>query len=105
MEILGFGLSFHFTEVFYNPGYAPILEWLIKAFHMTDSHFVPKSKEESDAMKDQLKDVFQGYKSTFDIPGCFFVPELMELYPHAKVLLSMRDSGEVWYKPCRTLFQ
>ena len=26
MEILGFGLSFHFTEVFYNPGYAPILE-------------------------------------------------------------------------------
>ena len=26
MEILGFGLSFHFNEVFYNPGYAPILE-------------------------------------------------------------------------------
>ena len=72
---------------------------------MTDSRFVPKSKEESDAMKDQLKGVFQGYKSTFDIPGCFFVPELMELYPHAKVLLSVRDSGEVWYKPCRTLFQ
>ena len=26
MEILGFGLSCHFTEVFYNPGHAPILE-------------------------------------------------------------------------------
>ena len=98
MEILGFGPSFHFTEVFYNPGYAPIFERLLQAFRMTDSRFVPKSKEESDAMKDQLKDVFRGYKSTFDNPACFFVPELMELYPHAKVLLSVRDSDEAWYK-------
>ena len=65
---------------------------------MTDSRFVPKSKEESDAMKDQLKNVFRGYKSTFDNPACYFVPELMELYPHAKVLLSVRDSDEAWYK-------
>ena len=101
MEILGFGPSFHFTEIYYNPEYTPILERLLPAFRMTDSRFVPKSKEESDAMKDQLKDVFRGYKSTFDIPACFFVPELMELYPHAKVLLSVRDSDEVWYKSVR----
>ena len=98
MEILGFGPSFHFTEVVYNPGYAPILNRLLQAFRMTDSRFVPKSKEESDAMKDRLKDLFRGYKSTLDAPACFFVPELMELYPHAKVLLSVRDSDEAWYK-------
>ena len=64
---------------------------------MTDSCFVLKNKEESGAMKDQLKDVFQGYKSMFSSPACFFVPELMELYPHAKVL-SVQDSNEAWYK-------
>ena len=98
MEILGFGPSFHLTEVFYNPGYAPILQRLLLAFRMTDSRFVPKSKEESDAMKDRLKDIFRGYKSTFDTPACLFVPELMELYPHAKVLLSVRGSDEAWYE-------
>ena len=98
MEILGFGPSFHFTEVVYNPECAPILQRLLQAFRMTDSRFVPKSKEELDAMKDQLKDLFRGYKSTFDTPACLFVPELMELYPHAKVLLSMRDSDSAWYK-------
>ena len=98
MEILGFGPSFHLTEVFYNREYAPIFEQLLLAFRMTDSRFVPKSKEESDVMKDQPKDIFRGYKSTFGSPACFFVPELMELYPHAKVLLSMRDSNGAWYK-------
>ena len=98
MEILGFGPSFHFTEIYYNPEYAPIFERLLQAFRITGSRFVPKSKEESDAMKDQLKDVFRGYKSTFDTPACYFVPELMELYPHARVVLSVRDSDEAWYK-------
>ena len=98
MEILGFGPSFHFSVLFYNPGYAPILNRILQAFRMTDSRFVPKSKEESDAMKNQLKDLFRGYKSTLDAPACHFVPELMELYPHAKVLLSVRDSDEAWYK-------
>ena len=98
MEILGFGPSFHFTEVVYNPGYAPIFERLLQAFRITGSRFAPKSKEESDAMKDQLRNIYRGYKSVFDNPSCHFVPELMELYPHAVVLLSVRDSDEVWYK-------
>ena len=98
MQILGFGPSFHFTEIIYNPEYAPILERLLQAFRITGSRFAPKSREESDAMKDELKNIFRGYKSTFDAPACHFVPELMELYPHAKVLLSVRDSDETWYK-------
>ena len=98
MEILGFGPSFHFTEVVYNPEYASTFKRLLQAFRMSGSHFTPKNKEESDAMKDQLRDIYRGYKSTFDNPSCHFVPELMELYPHAKVLLSIRDHDETWYK-------
>ena len=98
MEILGFGPSFHFTEIYHNPGYAPILNRALHAFRMTGGSCAPKSREESDAVKDQLKDIFRGYKSTLDTPACLFVPELMELYPRAKVLLSVRDSDEAWYK-------
>ena len=95
MEILRFGPSFHFTKVVYNPEYAPVF---LQAFRITGSRFAPKSKKESDAMKDHLKDIYRGYKCTLDNPSCNFVPELMDLYPHAKVLLSVRDSDEAWYK-------
>ena len=101
MKILGFGPSYHFTEIRYNPEHVSIFKRLLQAFRIAGSHFAPKSKEESDAMKDQLKEVFRGYKSVFDNPACLFVPELMELYPHAKVLLSVRDNDETWYKSVR----
>ena len=97
MEILGFGPSFHFTEIHYDAGSAPIFKRILQAFRITGSH-ASKSKEELDAMKDQLKDIYRGYKCTLDNPSCHFVPELMDLYPHAKVLLSVRDSDEAWYK-------
>ena len=65
---------------------------------MTEGSRVPKRKEELDEVKDQLKDIFRGFKSTLDTPACFFVPELIEFYPRVKVLLSVQDSDEAWYK-------
>lgn len=38
--------------------------------------------------------IFAGYDSTVDWPGSFFYPELIEAYPTAKVLLSVRDSAD-----------
>ena len=38
-----------------------------------------------------------GYKATVDWPGCSFYKELMEEYPDAKVLLSVRDPDR-WYE-------
>jgi hypothetical protein len=35
--------------------------------------------------------VFDGYRSTVDWPGGYFYRELIEVYPEAKVLLSVRD--------------
>lgn len=43
------------------------------------------------------KRLFQGYQATVDWPGCTFYKELMEVFPDAKVLLSVRDA-EKWYE-------
>jgi Sulfotransferase domain len=39
--------------------------------------------------------IFAGYQATVDWPGAFFYRDLMEIYPEAKVLLSVRDA-EAW---------
>ena len=40
----------------------------------------------------------RGYLATFDSPGCDVYQDLMTLYPKAKVVLSVRDSDEAWWK-------
>jgi hypothetical protein len=41
-------------------------------------------------------EVYAGYRSTVDWPGCHYWAELAERYPDAKVVLSVRDA-ERWY--------
>lgn len=45
-------------------------------------------------------EVFEGYQATVDWPAAFFYQELVEAYPDAKVLLSVRD-GESWARSMR----
>ncbi|MEM7348031.1 MAG: sulfotransferase family protein, partial [Chloroflexota bacterium] len=40
--------------------------------------------------------IFEGYQATVDWPGCAYYKELMEQYPEAKVLLTVRDPDS-WY--------
>lgn len=40
----------------------------------------------------------RGYVATVDSPGCDIYQDLMTLYPNAKVVLSVRDSDEAWWK-------
>lgn len=42
-------------------------------------------------------ELFEGYRATVDWPGCTFYRELMDAYPDAKVVLSVRDP-ERWYE-------
>jgi Sulfotransferase domain len=44
--------------------------------------------------------LFAGYRATVDLPGCVFYRELMENYPQAKVILTVRDP-ERWYDSVR----
>ncbi|PHH58953.1 hypothetical protein CDD81_4067 [Ophiocordyceps australis] len=44
-----------------------------------------------------LRQATQGFVAITDAPGIFFLPELLELYPDAKVVLVTRDPGR-WEK-------
>jgi hypothetical protein len=45
-------------------------------------------------------EVFDGFEATVDWPGSFFYRELIEFYPDAKVLLSVRDA-DAWERSMR----
>jgi Sulfotransferase domain len=47
-----------------------------------------------------LVEIFQSFQATVDWPGSFFYRELVDLYPDAKVLLSIRP-GDRWARSMR----
>jgi hypothetical protein len=78
LEELGFGPCYHMIEVFRHP--EDIAHWQAAA------RGAPIDWNE----------LFEGYQSTVDWPGCAFYEELMQAYPDARVLLTVRDP-ERWY--------
>ena len=42
--------------------------------------------------------LLSAYRACADMPGCFFWPELLAANPDALVLLSVRESPEVWHR-------
>ena len=48
--------------------------------------------------------VFYGYQSTTDYPACSYWRELAEYYPHAKVVLTVRDAGSWFDSVSETIF-
>ncbi len=79
---LGFGPCYHMTELISHPEH--LGHWLAAL----------------DGEAVDWKAFFAGYQSTVDWPGCHFYRQLMDEYPDAKVLLSVRDP-EAWYASCR----
>lgn len=73
------GRCYHMGEVFKNEDHAEV--WIRAA-----------RGEPTD-----LRPVLSDYVATVDWPACVFWRELMELYPQAKVLLSVRPA-ERWYE-------
>ncbi|MFJ1761196.1 sulfotransferase family protein [Amycolatopsis sp. NPDC088138] len=54
--------------------------------------------------REALRAAVAGYRATADFPGCLLWRELLDLFPDAKVLLSVRDP-ESWYRSAvRTIF-
>lgn len=45
---------------------------------------------------DRLRDFTEGCVASTDQPGCYFVEELLELYPHAKVICTTREKASWW---------
>jgi hypothetical protein len=48
--------------------------------------------------------VFDGFQSTTDYPACTYWRELTEFYPHAKVILSVRDAHSWFESASETIF-
>lgn len=67
---------------------------------MADFADVPTWQRAADGHPVDWNALFEGYTSTVDWPAAYFYRELMEAYPDAKVLLSVRD-GESWERSMR----
>jgi hypothetical protein len=47
------------------------------------------------------EDLFRGYRAAVDWPAAAFYEELMERYPEAKIILTVRDPDK-WYESARS---
>lgn len=78
LELLGFGPCHHMKEMFANP--SSIRGWL-------------RAAQEG---RPDFVQLLGGFESTVDWPSVFFWRQLVEAYPTAKVLLTVRDP-QSWY--------
>ena len=86
LEELGYVKCHHMFELLQNPPQLPYWKELYKN-GTTD-----------------LDTLLTGYMAIVDFPGALFYKKLMQKYPDAKVILTVRDP-EKWYKSCRdTIF-
>lgn len=79
LETLGFGSAYHLTEVFTNPEHVRFWEAARRGERVDWEGF------------------FSGYGVAVDWPACSFYEELMEAFPTAYVVLTVRDP-ERWYE-------
>jgi hypothetical protein len=82
LEMLGFGPCHHMSEVLKRPETAA--GWT-RALH-GDVAVLP--------------DLVSGYRATLDFPSCLLWRELVDRYPEAKVVLTVRDPVR-WYRSAR----
>jgi len=87
LERLGFGPCDHMFELIKSTWRVPYLEAL----------------ERGDASG--VDALFEGFRSAVDFPYAMYYRQLMEAYPHAKVVLTVRDP-DAWYESARkTIFR
>jgi hypothetical protein len=81
LEMLGVGPCYHMVNV------------------LGDLDLVPLWRDAFEGKPDWER-LFEGQQSTVDWPGSYYTRELVEYYPDAKVLLSVRDT-EAWERSIR----
>ncbi len=79
LETLGFGSAYHMTEVFPHPEHVRFWDAARRGERVDWEGF------------------FSGYGVAVDWPACAFYAELMEAFPGAAVILTVRDPGR-WYE-------
>ncbi|KAJ8120758.1 hypothetical protein ONZ43_g2615 [Nemania bipapillata] len=66
----------------------------IKTWTRILKHTPIRSAEDEAYVLKELSQLMDGYVAVTDTPACVFVPELMKLYPDAKVICTIRDSDK-----------
>ncbi|KAF3398366.1 hypothetical protein F1880_006179 [Penicillium rolfsii] len=88
LEILCDGPVFHCgTQATLGPT-AQIKQWMEIL-----RRWLAGGESDREVMFAALRSQLDGYAAVTDSPGAQFVPELMQLYPDAKVICTIRDSG------------
>ena len=87
LEELGVGPCYHMVEVFDKPGHVAL--WQAAA----------------EGKSIDWEELFADYNAVVDWPACTFYQQLMQAYPEAKVLLTVRDP-QSWYESTKnTIYQ
>lgn len=81
LEQLGFGPSFHMIDIISHPETLPYWQAAVRGERV------------------DWREALAGWESTVDWPGCTYWEEMAELWPDAKILLSVREP-EAWYRSC-----
>jgi hypothetical protein len=83
LEELGAGPCYHMLEVLWG-----------------DTSRISMWQDAADGKEVDWHRLMDGYRSTVDWPACAFYEQLMDAFPEAKVLLTVRDP-EAWYESAR----
>ncbi|KAI0130002.1 hypothetical protein BJ170DRAFT_618409 [Xylariales sp. AK1849] len=81
-------------------GFGPCLHMGNIVPHASRTQVMINAIKEVDTAKRQklIHQLIDGHASLCDMPVCFFMPDLMDMYPDVKVILNQRANGEVWSK-------
>lgn len=74
----------------------------IKTWITTLRYWASGSPSDQEVMYQLLETQLDGYAATTDSPGAQFTPELLRLYPNAKVICTIRDPDS-WEKSMETV--
>jgi len=83
---LGFGPCHHMADVAADPALED--KWLRKA----------RGEDVG------WNEILGGYASIVDWPGCFYWQELLDHFPHAKAILTVRDAGAWYHSAAETIY-
>ncbi|CAH8865343.1 unnamed protein product [Trichobilharzia szidati] len=93
LELLYKKPCYHLKEIYLHR-HSHIAKWMELDKNLRES---PDKKLD----KALCRQIFRGYIAAIDHPACAYYKELLELYPNAKVILTVRDP-EIWLAGCRS---
>ncbi|KAJ5140313.1 hypothetical protein N7448_003721 [Penicillium atrosanguineum] len=83
-------------------GFDPCLHMAQIIPHANRQQLLLDASREKDTARRQklIHQLVDGYAAVCDMPAIFFLPDLMDMFPDAKVVLSSRPNAETWAKSC-----